>query len=80
MIGEPARMDLTNLLRGKRVSYAESNGQVLRLVMEDGSRFEIVQVNDNGTPNKGRFVARALGPVLRAERFDELMRLPAARA
>lgn len=78
MSGEPQRFDLTNLLRGKRVSYVESNGKILRLVMQDGSRFEIVQVNDHGEVNSGRFAARSLGPVLRAERFDELMKLPAA--
>ena len=81
MNAKVARADITHQLRGKRFAYAESNGQVFRLVFEDGSRLDVVQLDETGTPHRGQFVARAQGPVIRAERFDELMNLaPAARA
>lgn len=47
-------MDITLRLRGKTVADVLTNGHVLRLCATDGTEVEIVWLDDNGAPLKGK--------------------------
>jgi hypothetical protein len=54
-------MDITRQLRGKTVDMVMTNGYVLSFRMSDGAVIDIIQVDDNGRPLKGRFLVQNHG-------------------
>lgn len=72
-------MDLTQRLRGKRISAVYTNGHILRIHAEDGSEIDVVWLDDNGVPIKGKPAVLQHGPRLVARGMQELVHYPGLR-
>jgi hypothetical protein len=73
-------MDITRLLRGKKVAHVTTNGHILRLTTDDGVDLDVVWLDDNGVPMKGKPAVYSRGPRLRAEGIQDLIHYPRLRA
>lgn len=67
-------MDITRLLRGKRIAQVTTNGSLIRLTMEDNSEMDIAWVDDNGRPIKGRPMIGNFGVRLHAAGIKDICR------
>jgi hypothetical protein len=66
-------MDLTRQLKGKKIAAVFSNGHVLQFRMEDGAEFNVVWLNDNGEPLKGKPVVAQHGFRLKAAGMKDII-------
>lgn len=67
-------MDITRLLRGKRVARVATNGYMLRVTCDDNTEIDIAWVDGNGAPLKGRPMVGNYGHRLQANGVRDLMR------
>lgn len=67
-------MDITQRLRGKRVAAVTTNGHRVRITMDDNSEMDIVWVDDNGRPLKGRPMIGNFGVRLHAAGIKDICR------
>lgn len=73
-------MDITLRLRGKRIASVTTNGAKIRITCEDGSEMDILWVNDNGLPVKGKPMIGNFGVRLAAEGVKDLIRSDLVRS
>lgn len=66
-------MDLTQRLRGHQVAAVMTNGHVLSIRTESGAEINVVWVDDNGEPIKGRPVVQSRGVRMKVEGFQEIV-------
>jgi hypothetical protein len=71
--------DITRRLRGKTVSEVVTNGNALRIHTNDGAELDIVWLDDNGVPIKGKPAVRTHGARLVAKGMQELIHYPTLR-
>lgn len=71
---------LTYRLIGKRVAQVATNGHVLRITSADGVDLDVVWVDDNGVPIKGRPAVLNHGPRLLAQGLQDLIHHPQIHA
>jgi hypothetical protein len=69
-------MDITRRLRGKQVAEVTTNGNVLRITTKDGDDIDIVWLDDNGAPIKGKPAARKHGPRIICRGMADLIHYP----
>lgn len=69
-------MDLTARLRGKRIAEVLTNGHVLKIVTDDNVEINVVWVDGNGEPMKGKPVVAQHGPRLVARGAQDLIHVP----
>lgn len=72
-------MDITARLRGKKVAAVLTNGHILQIRTEDGAEIDIVWLNDNGEPIKGKPAVRQHGLRLIARGMNELVHYPSLK-
>lgn len=70
---------LTQRLLGKRVAAVLSNGHTLQVRTDCGAEIDIVWVDDNGTPIKGKPVLAGSGVRLQARGIRDLIHFPQAK-
>ena len=68
--------DITTRIVGKRIAAVLSNGHVLQLRTACGAELDIVWLDDNGLPVKGRPVIASSGVRPQARGFRDLIHLP----
>lgn len=68
--------DITTRIVGKRVAAVLSNGHVLQIRTACGAELEIVWLDDNGRPLKGKPVLAASGVRLQARGIRDLIHMP----
>ena len=73
-------MDITARLRGKKVAAVLTNGHILQIRTEDGAEIDIVWLNDNGQPIKGKPAVRQHGLRLQARGVQELAHYPSLQS
>lgn len=59
--GLSASVDLTRLLRGKRIACLLTNGHVLQIRCHDGSEINVAWVDEHGTAIMGKPVVQQRG-------------------
>lgn len=69
-------MDLTLRLRGKVVRDVQTNGHALRISTDDGAELEVVWLDDNGRPIKGRPAIIRHGVRLAATGVHDIVHYP----
>lgn len=72
-------MDITARLRSKRFAHATTNGHILRITMEDNSELDVMWVDGNGVPIKGKPVVVNHGVRLNARGINDLINAPELR-
>lgn len=68
--------DITSRIVGKRVAAVLSNGHVLQIRTDCGAELDIVWLDDNGLPLKGKPVLASSGVRLQARGVRDLIHMP----
>lgn len=69
-------MDIHNRIAGKTVAAVLTNGHILQIRCHDGSEINIVWLDDNGVPMKGKPVAAQCGVRIVAAGLSDIAHLP----
>lgn len=66
-------MDITARLRGKTIAAVTTNGAKLRITCTDGSEMDVLWVDDNARPLRGRPMIGNFGVRLAAEGIKDIL-------
>lgn len=66
-------MDITARLRGKTIAAVTTNGSKLRITCADGSEMDVMWVDDNAKPIRGRPMIGNFGVRLAAAGIKDVM-------
>ena len=67
-------MDITARLRGKKIAAITTNGRMLRITCDDNSEMDVMWVDDNARPVRGRPLIGNFGVRLVAEGIRDIMK------